>query len=174
MTVTIPAPDGIDAAGRSSVVWVPAIADLTAPTVAEINAGTHLSCAVDAFPVSLDVPTATRMKYCYKQPVQTPGKPSFSVGPLVFDADPQGIDTTGAYAHQEVLVTGAKGYLLDRRGLDFDVAYAAGQKGTIYPATVSGWRDVDIDTSSTDGQKLQREYHFAVSGQVVQDAEIAA
>lgn len=174
MTITIPAPDGIDAAGRASVVWVPAIADTDAPTVAEITAGTHLSCAIDAFPVAIDVPTSTRTKYCMKQPVQSPGKPTFSVGPLVADSDPQGLDATGGYDHQDVLVTGAKGFLLDRRGLDFDAVYAAGQKATIYPATVSGWRDVDIDASSTDGQKLQREYHFAVTGQVKQDVEINA
>ena len=174
MSVTIPSPDGIDAAGRVSVVFVPALAVPGAPKIAEIAAGTQLSCAIDAFPVAIDVPTSTRMKYCYKQPVQSPGKPSFSVGPLVTDADPQGSDSSGNYAHQTVLVTGAKGFLIDRRGIDYDVAYAAAQKVTVYPVTVSGWRDVDIDTTSTDGQKLQREYHFAVSGQVQQDVAITA
>ena len=38
MTVTIPNPPGIDAAGKGAVFWVPALADPSAPTVAEIAA----------------------------------------------------------------------------------------------------------------------------------------
>ena len=174
MTITIPAPDGIEAAGRGAVLFVPAVADLTAPTMAEMSAGIALQCALDAFPTSLDQPTTTRTKYCMKQGVQSPGKATYSVGPLVVDWDHQSLDSTGKYAYQEDLVEGAKGYLIDRRGLDHDAAWAAGQIVTIWPVTIGAPIDVDIDAGSTDGQTLRRQFNAFVRDQVQFDVAIAA
>ena len=59
-------PPGIDAAGNSKIVFVKAIADLSAPKLAEIKAGTDLSCALYSFEPSTEQSTVTRTKYCYK------------------------------------------------------------------------------------------------------------
>ena len=126
MTITIPAPDGIEAAGRGAVIFAPAIANLEDPTLAEVSAGIALQCALDAFPTSLDQPTTTRTKYCMKQGVQSPGKATYSVGPLVVDWDHQGLDSTGKYAYQEDLVEGAKERrAAKRRGTDAEEAAPA-------------------------------------------------
>ena len=63
MTVTIPNPPGIDAAGKGAVYWVPAIADPSAPTVVEIAAGVVLSCALDTWPTTVDQSTTSKSKY---------------------------------------------------------------------------------------------------------------
>ena len=144
MSITIPAPRGIDAAGRESVWWVPAIADPTAPTVAEITAGINLSCALYGFETSVDQPTTTTAHLCDVQPVQRPGRATYSVGTLVVDDDPQRTDSTGNYEYLEVIVPGAQGYLVRRRGL---LASARGAD----PADRPGRERLDEDVGDAVG-----------------------
>ena len=62
MTVTIPNPPGVDAAGMGSVYFVPAIADPSAPSVTELTAGTPLSCALYGWATTVDQTTSTSAK----------------------------------------------------------------------------------------------------------------
>ena len=171
MTITIPAPDGIDAAGRSAVIWVPSIEDINAPTVAEITAGTHLSCAIAGFEPTVSQNTVTSRKYCEKQSTETPGIPAYSIPPLRVLDDPQGDDTNGQYDYLDDLYQGAKGFIVNRRGLDMDDEVVSGQKCTIYPVELGAPLEVPLDLTA-DSQKFEIEYAVFVTGEVVHGAII--
>ena len=176
MSITIPAPRGIDAAGRESGWWVPAIANPTKPTVAEITAGINLSCALYGFETSVDQPTTTTAHLCDVQPVQRPGRATYSVGTLVVDDDPQHTDSTGNYEYLEVIVPGAQGFLVRRRGLlaKRDAAVVAAQYVDVIPADIGTLNRVSLDPTSTDGGTLRNEYAVFVTGQVEHDVKVVA
>ena len=174
MSITIPNPPGIDAAGRGAVFWVPAIADPATPTVAELQAGVALSCALDTWPTTVDQSTTSRSKYCDSQPRQQLGKPQYSAGPIVYDYDPQGADTSGHYAYYDDLTPGLDGYFVDRRGVDAEEAIAAGQKVDVWPARLGARIRVDIDPTSTDGQSLRTQQIVSVTGEVLFDIAVTA
>lgn len=174
MTVTIPNPPGIDAAGKGAVYWVPALADPSAPTVAEIAAGVVLSCALDTWPTTVDQSTTSKSKYCDAQPRQRLGKPQYSAGPIVYDYDPQGVDTSGNYGYYDDLTPGLDGFFIDRRGIDSKAAVAAGQKVDVWPARLGARVRVDIDPTNTDGESLRTQQSVSVTGEVLFDVEIVA
>lgn len=174
MTVTIPNPPGIDAAGKGAVYWVPALADPSNPTVAEIAAGVVLSCALDTWPTTVDQSTTSKSKYCDAQPRQRLGKPQYSAGPIVYEHDPQGVDTTGNYGYYDDLTPGLDGFFIDRRGIAFMAAVAVGQKVDVWPARLGARIRVDIDPTNTDGESLRTQQFVSVTGEVLFDVEIAA
>jgi len=174
MSITIPAPEGIDAAGKSAVIFVSAIADTDAPKLTELSAGTHITCALYGFEPSVDQSASSFAKYCYKQPAQIPGRPTYSIANIVVDGDPQGADSSGNYDYLEVLVPGAKGFIVDRRGLDFDDPLASAQKVDIYPVEIGALNRVPIDPTSTEGQKLRDEFRVFVTGEVKHGVAITA
>lgn len=173
MSITIPAPRGIEAAGRSSVVWVPALANPAAPTLVEINAGVHLSCPIGGFEPSVDQSTRSSRLYCEKQAVETPGTPSYSLAPMRLLDDPQRTDVGGQYDYLDTIVEGAQGFLINRRGLDYDAAYAAAQRVTVYPTKVGAVLEVPLDLSDDGGQKFEVEYRLFVTGKVRHGAVVA-
>ena len=175
MSVTIPnPPDGIDAAGMASVYFVEALANPAAPTVAEITAGTVLSCAIYTWPTSVEQSTSTSAKYCDKQPRQRLGRASYSAGPVVYDYDPQGLDVTGNYAHYDALEPGTTGYIIDRRGIDSKAAVVTAQVVDVWPVKLGSRIRVDIDPTNTDGESLRTQQSVSVTGEVLFDVEIAA
>ena len=110
-------PPGIDAAGNSKIVFVKAIADLSAPKLAEIKAGTDLSCALYSFEPSTEQSTVTRTKYCYKQATESLGRATTKIEAVEYDYNPQNL-TDAAYVYYSVLAPGTTGWIIDRRGLD--------------------------------------------------------
>ena len=174
MSITIPNPPGIGA-----VYFLPAIAGVTAdppvgPSVAEMAAGTALSCALYGWPTTVDQTTSTSAKYCDAQPRQRLGKASYSAGPIVYDYDPQGADVGGNYAHYDALTPGLTGFMVDRRGIGSMEAPAAGQVVDIWPVKLGAIKRVDIDPTNTDGESLRTEQIVSVTGEVLFDKAITA
>ncbi len=174
MSITIPNPPGVDAAGMGSVYFVPAIADPAAPTVTEIDAGVPLSCALYGWATSVDQPTSTSAKYCDAQPRQRLGTAAYSAGPIVYDYDPQGTDVGGNYAHYDALTPGLTGYMVDRRGIGSMEATAVGQVVDVWPVKLGAIIRVDIDPNNTDGESLRTQQIVSVTGQVQFDKALTA
>lgn len=166
-------PPGIDAAGNSKIVFVQALADPSAPTVAELAAGTDLSCALYRFVPTGDQTTVSRAKYCYKQAVETFGRETWAIEAIEYDYDPQNL-TAPEYAYYAALQPGISGYIVDRRGLDARTEdWAAAQIVDVYPVRL-GIRDrLPIDPTA-EGETLRTRQRIAVVGDVLQDVSVAA
>lgn len=167
-------PPGIDAAGNSKLSFVPAIANpAVGPTVAELTAGTDISCALYTFMPSTTQNTVSRAKYCHRQASQSLGRAATTIEPIEYDYDPQKPDAA-EYAYYAALVPGTVGYIVDRRGLDAKtVAFAADQYVDIYPVQLGERSRVAVD-STAEGDKLRTRQAVAVIGEVLYDRKIQA
>lgn len=166
-------PPGIDAAGMSKVVFVPALADASAPTVAEIKAGTDLSCAIYAFNASTEQGTVRLAKYCYKQAVEALGRATTSIEAIEYDYHPQKLDDPD-YAYYTALEPGTHGFIIDRRGLDAKTAaWEADQLVDVYPVTLGARSRVAINPEA-EGEKLRTRQSIAVRGETLLDVKISA
>lgn len=167
-------PPGIDAAGNAKIWFVPAIADTSKPTVAEIEAGVDLSCALYTFVPTLEQPTNPRSKYCYKQPAQSLGRPNYGIEAIEYDYAPQDPDNAD-YAYYAELETNLHGFVVERRGLDARVEeIEADELVDIYPVQLGARGRVAIDPTSTDNQKLRTRQIVAVTGDVKLDVVVVA
>lgn len=171
MSITIPDAPGIDVAGRVKTWFVPAIADSSAPTVAEITAGVEITCALYGLNETLDQPTTSRAKRCYRQPSQALGRAAYSLEPIEYDYDPQAPDSPD-YAYGE-MTPGLTGYIVDRLGLDKEDPLVTGQIVKLIRVELGGRSDAPIDATSTDPQKFRVTQVVAVQ-EIIRDVEIAA
>jgi hypothetical protein len=124
-------------AGKTEVHWVTTIANVAAPTIAELNAGTDLTSFVRAVPTlprglnTVDVATLDS-KY-EKRQVGTRGGDELTVEILRDD----GTDT--AYT---TLTEDTAGFLvIARKGLATAGTFAAGDEVDVYPATIGSVED---------------------------------
>lgn len=166
-------PDGIDAGGKGTVQFVPAIADVSAPTLAEINAGFPMQCAIYAWNMTGEQATRQELRYCSTQAIESLGQTQITIDPVEYVYDPQNPEeTTGPYAHYGKLAEGTTWFVVDRRGLDQDEPFAAGQVVDVVKVT-AGYRNRVAITPGDDAGKLRVSQKFAVTSLVSQDVEIA-
>lgn len=176
MSVTYPAPlepIGIDAAGKGALVFVPAIANpAVGPTVAEIAAGVNLSCALYAWNPAGSQSTVERSRYCSRVISESLGKATYKADPIQYDYDPQDPESD-EYPAYAALIPDTKGYLVDRRGLDYATAMAAAQIVDIYPVQMGVRSRVAIDVKQ-EGDKLRVEQAVAITGEPFFDVKVVA
>lgn len=168
-------PTGIDVAGKNKLQFVPTLADAQNPTVAEIDAGFPIECAIYDWQPKADQPTSTESRFCLREDIESLGKVKYSIDPIKYVYDPQRPkEATGLYGHYAKLEEGLSGFIIDRRGLDYDtVAYQAGQFVDVYPVTLGVKNRTPIDTGNKDSaQKYTVEQSVAVSGPVQKDRAI--
>lgn len=167
-------PEGVQAEGNDAVWFVPAIANLTAPTVTEINAGINLSCYIKGtFDINNEQGTGDDRRLCSKQTFQTLGRVTTSVQPITYVYDPQAPTGDAENEAYETLTQGTKGYLVRRRGLDAqDVDIAAAQKVTVVPIEC-GVQDEDPIPDNDEFAKLTVTQVFGVTGPVKKGAVAA-
>ena len=173
MSITIPNPPGIDAAGMGAVYFVPALTNPAAPTVTELSAGTALQCDLHGWPTTVDQPTSSKARYCDAQPRQRLGRPQYSAGPIVYDYDPQTL-TGGEYTHYAALEPGTTGWIIDRRGVGSKEDVEVGQIVDVWPVKLGARVRLDIDPTNTDGESLRTQQGLSVIGEVLFDVPIAA
>lgn len=121
--------------GRIKTAIVPAIADIYAPTLDELNAGVDISCAITlgGFTFSPSQATITDQRECTDQDFDRPGRKSTG------DKSIQIIDNTNTEYEQEwnyavtSLEEGTAGFIVRRRGLPASTPWADGQKVTVIP-----------------------------------------
>lgn len=123
---------GTSAEGNITTLWVPTIADIKRPTMAELEAGTDISNYVMlggwTFEPSQD--TVSDQRENSTQDFGAPGRKSAG------DISIEVIDNTNTeHAEQNKAVTlmaeGNSGFIVRRRGMATDAALAAGQKLTV-------------------------------------------
>jgi hypothetical protein len=115
--------------GKIRIYWVPTIANIAAPTVAELNAGTRLDTFVTPDGLKRDWTTQpvdnSRISSTFD--TEDVGRRKPALGVTIIRQD--GTDTIAA-----LLVYRAVGYLVIRDNIDASVAWAAAQKAQVFPA----------------------------------------
>lgn len=168
-------PEGVSALGNESVIFVPALADQDAPTVAELTdaAAVNLSCALRGFSPTSEQASVQDVRLCTREAAETPGRVSNSIDDVTYVYDPQNLEDPDN-AHYAALKSGTKGFLVDRRGLDARTeAIAAGQIVDVYPVEMGAQRRVAVDPGA-DGAKFEIVQKPFVTGPVSWDAVVGA
>lgn len=151
--------------GNTKVAWVTTIADIDAPTVAELGAGTDLS------------------QLLTKDGLQTPDTQNMVDSSTLADTfDAQvvgswggGINLTGFRDDTtdtlwDLAVYGTNGYLVVRRGIAYDTAWTAAQDVEVYPAEMHE----PVPNQSGANEEVRFSLALAVTGQPSKRAAVAA
>lgn len=133
--------------GKTKVSWVPTVASQTAPTVANLTAGTALEGVLTADglvgfqPDTAEVDT-TVLSSTYN--TNLPGRASYSGTMLRL----QKTSATSDTLYDTTLVRGATGYIVIRRGITASTAWTANDKVEVYPVTCGETRNLDPEPNS--------------------------
>jgi hypothetical protein len=118
--------------GRTKVSWIASIANINAPTAAELNAGNDWTDRITPDGLKLDPSTADVDTSSLASTFDTK-----TVGRVGYDAEitfKRGT-TTQEDMPYTTLKYGVSGYLAVRRGVTTATAWAAGQTAEVYPVT---------------------------------------
>ncbi|MGR3870986.1 phage tail tube protein [Streptomyces graminifolii] len=118
--------------GKTRVAWVSSIANINAPTAAELTAGADYTKRITPDGLKLDPSTADVDTSSLASTFDTK-----TVGRVGFDTEitfKRG-DTVGDDAPYTTLKYGVSGFLAIRRGVAYATAWTAGQVVEIYPIT---------------------------------------
>lgn len=132
--------------GTVKCSWLTTIADISAPTVAELNAGISLETTLmrDGGLSGFKAETADveNTKVAGTFDTVLPGMASFSNTMLRF-AKQSGTDTI-----YDTLTRGTAGYVVIRRSIPRTTAWTAGQEVQVFPATCgqTSWMDAEKNT----------------------------
>lgn len=157
---TIPAAANAD--GNTRYDWVPAIPSPAAPSAATLNAGVPLSCYLtdDGWQPSMDQASTADNRICSTQDFEGAGR--FTRGLSVKYVENPAVPTSNvAYT---TLIPGTLGFIVERRGYDVDLAYAATQKVWVWPVQVGQRAPQPPEANS----KLKQMQKMFVTGQVVE------
>lgn len=149
----------------TKVVWVPGaagIANMAAPTLAEIAAGTDITCFLtkDGLNPGGSTNKVDQGTLCNRVDGQT-------VGSVGYDMSLKGYRDNGAGGDDfwDLAVWGSEGFLVVRRGIPFATAFAAGQKVEVYQSQMG--EPVPASSAANANQALDL-------AMAVADAEIKA
>lgn len=164
-------PTGVSSNGTVTVTWVPTLADPAAPTVAEITAGTDISCylTTTGLGLSVDQTTTTARRLCSKDDYTIGGSKTWTLSDLQYVWDPQSLytDTNDAYV---ALAPDSVGYLVIRWGKDAEEAAAAGDVVDVFSVTLQD----QIPQTPEANSELYVNQPVIVSGAVHRDVTLAA
>lgn len=134
--------------GNVKVVWVPTIADATAPTSTELNAAgaVDISCYLtgDGFTPGLDESEITDDRLCDTETFQQPGRATHSLSVTYID-NSNTADDNEAY---ETLTPAASGYIVVRRGKGYAAAFASTDKVDVWPVKCGQQSDLPPEANS--------------------------
>ncbi|MEU5664761.1 hypothetical protein [Streptomyces longwoodensis] len=118
--------------GKTRVAWLSTVANINAPTTAELNAGADYTKRITPDGLKLDPSTADvdTSSLASTFDTKTVGRVGFDVE-LTFKRGDNPTDD----APYSTLKYGVSGYLVVRRGLAYTTAWATGQKVEVYPIT---------------------------------------
>ena len=127
--------------------WVPTIANIAAPTSAELTAGTPLEGALlpDGLTISADTGEVNNSKMNSIANTVIVGRGTWSVSIKYIRGDAA---NTYAVAVEAAMAPKANGYLVVRRDIVATTAWTAAQKVEVYPAQV-GYANPDAPAADT-------------------------
>jgi hypothetical protein len=170
-------PAGAKLFGRDKWIFVPAIADTAAPTVAEVGAasGIDLSCY---FYTSTGKPDVNQnrvtppARICDTQQYEAMGLGQWQGGDVHYAVDPQAAAGSDGKKAYEALPEGTTGFLVNRAGVDVDTDVAAGQFVVSYPVQFG----TPVVTAEGDGEaaEVAIKQAFAITGPPSEIVAVAA
>jgi hypothetical protein len=179
MTFTFPA--GVEGEGNVKVAFLPAIADVEAPSLAgDLAAAIDLSCYVtgDGFTPGGTQEEKSDRRLCSRQTFGAPGAITYTIGELTYVYDPQDPSNTGLEneAYSE-LTPDRVGFIMVRFGIAFETDWAAAQIVDIYPAIMGAqFKNPPVAAAAGGGgtSKLTVRQTPYVSGPASLDVALAA
>lgn len=176
MTIIVPA--GVKAEGNLKVAFVPTIADVSAPTVAELTATGALDVSFfikgGAFKPSGEQARGDDRRLGSTQTFETLGREKSTIDDIVYIADPQAAAATPGNKAMELFQAGVSGFFVVRYGLDaLTVDFIAAQKVDIWPM-VFGVQNKTQLAEDDEFAKITITQAIAVSGVVKKQIAIAA
>ena len=147
MSITVYDPAGTSIAGKLAVVVAPAVANIAAPKVSEINAGTKIECALESFSPGTNVTKQPRRKLCDVVSSEKVGSRVRTLEPLRFTAD-----STSQAALLALFAEDATVFLIARPYVTHTTAVAASDKVWVFKCTVDALDPAAITT--TDGEEF--------------------
>lgn len=145
--------------GNVSVLVVPAIANTSSPTVVELTAAgvVDISCYLtsDGYSPGLDEQVVADERLCSTQVYEQPGRKTRTLDVIYIDNTNAPNEATDNEA-KETLVPGSEHFLVVRRGIAFDDAYAAAQQVRVTPIKPGEYNELPPEANSVlkIGQKL--------------------
>lgn len=150
MSVTVYDPDPVYTAGNTSVAIVKTIADINAPTLAELNVSStvKIECAIENFGVTTDVSTVDRKKLCNRIASKSIGARTYAMDDILIAAgDPQAENQARAALPVDSIV-----YLVYRPGVEHTKAFTADEKVMVAKIIVGAVDDNAVTTA--DGEEF--------------------
>ena len=173
--MTVVYPEGVLARGKESVIYVPTIANVAAPTVAELTAAgaVNISCYLSGFQPQGEQGATEDRRLCSEQVFETPGDVKVSIDNLEYVYYPQSAPSDPNNKAYDIMKKDVVGYLVDRRGLNARTsAIAATQRCDVYPIRLGEQFRTPVDPG-TEGQKFRIQQKAFVTGPYQYDAIIA-
>ena len=165
--------DGVSSNETVSLRWVETLANPLAPKLAtEINAASSvaLECLiVGQFDIDFSVDRTQLRRMCSRQVRERSGPVTYSVQDLHVVYDPQDLAAPVSKAYA-ALTDGATGYLVERRGVHVDTAWAVGDLVRVIPVEVANANPAPPE----DDNELQARIAFTVIGEVEKDVAVVA
>ena len=165
--------DGVSSNETISLRWVETIADTAAPKLAtEINAASSvaLEClVVGNFDIDFSVERTQLRRMCSRQVRERSGPVTYSIQDLFVVYDPQDMAAAVSAAYA-ALSDGNSGFLVERRGVHVDTAWAAGDLVRVIPVEVANANPAPPE----DDNELQARVAFTVIGNVQKDVAVVA
>lgn len=169
MTVTVP--EGVVSDGAVKVVWVPTLADPSAPTLTEVTAATalDLSCflTADGLTTGGDEQVITDERLCSKQTFEQPGRHTDTLS-IKYVYNQQAAPAAADNEAFETLKHLTEGYIVQRWGDDYATAFAAGDVVDVVPVTCGKQMKMPPEANS----KLKIEQRMFVRNAVQRDVAI--
>ncbi len=139
---------------KTRVAWVPAIANINAPTVAELNAGMLLQSTMTPSGLTGFQPETARVdtsSLASRFNTGRVGKASFS-GTRLEMKKQSGTDTI-----HDTMLYQTTGYVVVRRSISQSTAWAASQKVSVYPAECGEVAYVDPEENTVERYQIPVE-----------------
>src|SRR2546426_696479 len=118
--------------GNIKVTWAPSVANISAPTVAELTAGTavDLECLImlGGLDIKGDTASVDNTALCSTDDTEEPGRVSYNI-----ELTAKRKDTTSEDKAWNTLTDRALGYLVVRRTVASTTAWTVGQACEVYP-----------------------------------------
>lgn len=161
-------PLSVGADGNLKVTWVPTIANPSAPTATELNAGTAIDLTeyltADGFTPGVDEATISDERLSDTQVFARAGRVTHSLT-IRYVTNPA--STTNDKAHT-TLVPGTNGYIVSRWGLPYSGTYVAAQKVDVLPVEVGAYQKQPPEANSV----LRIQQALRPTGTKVEDVAV--
>lgn len=131
--------------GYTKVTYVPTIADISAPTVSELTAGTDLECLITGggFAPTVNEEAVSVPKLCETITAEAPGRATHQIQLTMVRKDNSSEDVGWT-----TLLRNTEGYLVVRYGVAYDTAYASGDDVQVFPGSAGERRPQTPEANS--------------------------